>query len=239
MDQGNEVTNIGSGDDHHVHTGEGRPEECGCHDHHRHERYCLNTEGREHEWALSTITTEQIAKVGEWPPEKGVIMVFADGTERTLKPGEVVTLEPGHGFCRKVRWKRGLTRVDRITAEIELLKKVFPTLRHDGAWILLPEGELPSGWSRVTTDMVFQITDGFPGAPPYGLYVPSGLRYNGQVPKNYTEPAAVQPPFGGTWGMFSWAVNDPSEWHPATRPENGANLLRWARSFRQRFEEGA
>lgn len=70
-------------------------------------RFCLNTEGVEHHWPVSTITTEQIAEVGGWDVNQGVIQVDADNNERTLEPGEVVALKPGMGFCKKVRWKRG------------------------------------------------------------------------------------------------------------------------------------
>ena len=91
---------------------------CGCHDDRGHgPRYCVNTEGNEHNWSRSTITTEEIAALGGWPASQGVIQVNEDNTERTLAPGEVVELRPGHAFCRRVRWKRGFTRSERIVAE--------------------------------------------------------------------------------------------------------------------------
>ena len=70
-------------------------------------KFCVNTEGREHAWPEETITTEQIAKLGGWDPSAGVMQVDRDGTERTLKPAEVVTLLPGRAFCKRVQWKRG------------------------------------------------------------------------------------------------------------------------------------
>ena len=78
----------------------------------------------------------------------------------------------------------------------------------------------------------------FPGASPYGFYVPAGLRYNWQTPGNYTEPASTQPPFGGSWGFFSWSIPG---WRPTATPDpvRGYSLLSWAKGFTTRFQEGA
>ena len=35
------------------------------------------------------------------------VEVDDQNNERTLQPGQVVELKPGHGFAKKVRWKRG------------------------------------------------------------------------------------------------------------------------------------
>ena len=37
----------------------------------------------------------------------GVLLIDQDNNERTLQPGEVVKLEPGLGFSKKVRFRRG------------------------------------------------------------------------------------------------------------------------------------
>lgn len=70
-------------------------------------KYFVNIEGVEYPWDNSTITTEEIAKLGGWDPELGVIEIDKDNNERTLQPGEVVELKPGHGFAKKITWKRG------------------------------------------------------------------------------------------------------------------------------------
>src|SRR5262245_44119486 len=98
----------------------------------------------------------------------------------------------------------------------------------------VPAVSLPAGWSMPQIDETFEISDAFPGAPPYGIYVPAGLRFNGQQPQNYREPAERQPPFGGTWGIFSWTVADAGDWQPAASVERGVNLLQWVRGFSQR-----
>jgi len=70
--------------------------------------YFVNIEGESYEWDSPTITTEQVAELGGWEPSVGVILVdLKDNTERTLAPGEVVELKPGHGFEKKVEFKRG------------------------------------------------------------------------------------------------------------------------------------
>lgn len=70
-------------------------------------KYCVNVEGTQHDWDEPTITMEQVASLGGWNPSQGVLLVDKDNIERTLKPGEVVELKPGLGFCKKVKFKRG------------------------------------------------------------------------------------------------------------------------------------
>jgi hypothetical protein len=70
-------------------------------------KYFVNIEGTEHPWPKDTIATEEIIQLGGWDPSLGVIEIDKDNNERTLQPGEVVELKPGHGFSKKIRWKRG------------------------------------------------------------------------------------------------------------------------------------
>ncbi len=69
--------------------------------------YLVNTEGTIHQWDAPTITTEQIIELGGWEPSQGVIEIDKHNVERTLQPGEVIELKPGHGFAKKVKFKRG------------------------------------------------------------------------------------------------------------------------------------
>lgn len=128
---------------------------------------------------------------------------------------------------------------ERIEQELVLLRGRWPDLdyRPDGQWIRIPGYPLPSGWNRTTTDVAFQVHVSHPGTPPYGIYVPAGLSFNGQRPDNYTEPAPTQPPFGGVWGIFSWAPAE-GDWRPTANPATGSNLLNWAVGFATRFREG-
>lgn len=167
-------------------------------------KYCVNVEGTEHTWPRDSITTEEIAQLGGWDPAVGVIEIDRDNNERLLEPGEVVKLRPGHGFCRRIRFKRGLSPTERAGAELALLTRHFPATQREGVWFRIRGYSLPTGWNVSKTDVAFRLNDGHPAAPPYGIYVPLGLRVNGRPPSNYTEPAKHQPPFGGTWAVFSW-----------------------------------
>lgn len=69
--------------------------------------FFVNIEGVEYPWHKDTITTEEITQLGGWDTSLGVIEIDKDNNERTLQPGEVVELKPGHGFSKKIRWKRG------------------------------------------------------------------------------------------------------------------------------------
>jgi hypothetical protein len=125
----------------------------------------------------------------------------------------------------------------RIAEELSLLRTRYPGLEYleNGQWAKISDYPVADGWNPRSTPVVFQILPGHPGTPPYGFYVPVGLRYQGATPNNYTEPAKQQPPFDGTWGLFSW---QPSEWRPAADVRSGANLLNWVLGFATRFREG-
>jgi hypothetical protein len=70
-------------------------------------KYFVSVEGTDYPWSKDTITTEEIAQLGGWPASDGVKEIDADNTEHDLKPNQVVQLMPGHGFAKKVKWKRG------------------------------------------------------------------------------------------------------------------------------------
>src|SRR5882762_5345160 len=99
---------------------------------------------------------------------------------------------------------------ERIEQELGLLRGRYPTLEYrlEGHWVRIPAYPLPAGWNRAATDVAFQIPVGHPGTPPYGICAPVGLTVAGVRPDNYAEPAPTQPPFGGAWGVFSWAPAD-------------------------------
>lgn len=70
-------------------------------------KFFVNIEGTEHEWPRATITPEEIAGLGGWEASVGVIEIDADNNERTLTPGQEVELKPGHGFAKKIKFRRG------------------------------------------------------------------------------------------------------------------------------------
>ncbi len=130
---------------------------------------------------------------------------------------------------------------DRINEEIKLLRKYYPNLKwvEDKSWVLIPDYKLPEGlvWNKLSMNICFQIPSGYPATPPYGIYVPSDLLFNNQVPLNFQQPAKNSPPFEGIWGILSWApVN--GEWKLENDILKGSNLLNLVSSFSQRFKEG-
>lgn len=71
-------------------------------------KYVLDIEGTEHPWNEDTITVPQIRKLGSIPPDQQIQEIdLKDNTERTLSETEIVTLKPGKGFAKKVRFQRG------------------------------------------------------------------------------------------------------------------------------------
>jgi len=201
-------------------------------------KYVVVIEGTEHPWERDTITTEEIATLGGFSAAEGVIEIDKDNVERTLSPGETVDLKPGHGFSKKVRWKRGDLFSERIEAELNLLRKFFRNLEFLGQWIRITDYPLPAGWSRERTDVATQVPQNYPGGPPYGIYVPSGLLFNGARPANYEDTASNCPPFGGSWGVFSWSPESGTWAQPTQDIVSGPNLLNWVNGFKSRFEQG-
>ena len=70
-------------------------------------KFNLDIEGALKPWYQDTISTEQIAELGGWDVSLGVLLIDEDNNERTLQPREIVKLEPGLGFSKKVRFRRG------------------------------------------------------------------------------------------------------------------------------------
>ncbi len=70
-------------------------------------KYFVNIEGIEYPWFEETIAVHQIRELGNLPINVPVIEVDRENNERTLAEDEIVTLKPGHGFGKKVRYKRG------------------------------------------------------------------------------------------------------------------------------------
>jgi len=203
-------------------------------------KYILNIEGTEHSWDQPTVTAADIARLGGWDVSQGILLIDADNNERQLQPGEVVELKPGHGFAKKIRWRRGLQVTPRLQEEIELLRRHFPGLEFidEGGWVRIPAFKRPAGWTPPESDVAFQVPPAFPATPPYGFYVPTGPSFNGTAPSNYAEPADPRPPFAGSWGKFSWQPEG-GDWQPKATVGGGSNLLSWVRGFVARFAEGA
>jgi len=126
---------------------------------------------------------------------------------------------------------------DRLSIELLLLREAWPNLTYEpvGQWVMLPDYPVPEGWSRTLVTTAFQVPTGPPGTPPYAFYVDSPMMFRDQAPANCS-PAAGGVPFPGQWSTFSWA---PEAWAWTEDPAKGANMRSFARSFADRFLEGA
>ena len=69
---------------------------------------------------------------------------------------------------------------ERIQQELLLLRSYYHQLEYVdvGHWVLIGNYTLPSDsqWNRDKVDICFQIPAAYPGAPPYGFYVPSDIK---------------------------------------------------------------
>ncbi len=71
-------------------------------------KYEINIEGVVKPWDKPTITVPEIRRLGGFPADQPVLEVnLHDQSERTLAGDEVIELKPGHGFAKKVGFKRG------------------------------------------------------------------------------------------------------------------------------------
>lgn len=71
-------------------------------------RYFVNIEGAEEPWHEKTISVPEIRELAGWDATQQVVEVnLEDNTERTLGENETMTLKPGHGFAKKIRFQRG------------------------------------------------------------------------------------------------------------------------------------
>jgi hypothetical protein len=71
-------------------------------------RYVVNLEGREFAWLKDTITVPEIRELAGWDASQPVVEIdLQDNTEKTLAEDAVVTLRPGQGFAKKVKFQRG------------------------------------------------------------------------------------------------------------------------------------
>lgn len=70
--------------------------------------YFLDIEGQEKPWHEATVTLAQIRTLAGWSADQEVVEVDLDTDEEvTLTEDTVVHLKPGHGFAKKIKFKRG------------------------------------------------------------------------------------------------------------------------------------
>jgi hypothetical protein len=71
-------------------------------------KYFVDIEGSDYPWDQATITAAGIRELAGWPDDQQVVEVdLATNIEHTLAEDEAIELKPGHGFGRKISFKRG------------------------------------------------------------------------------------------------------------------------------------
>lgn len=71
-------------------------------------KYTVNIDDVDHPWDRDTITVPDIRTLGGIPAGTEVLEVNLEtNEERTLGEDEVVLIKPGHGFGKKIKFKRG------------------------------------------------------------------------------------------------------------------------------------
>ena len=200
-------------------------------------KFSICIEGKTYPWHADTITTEEIAELGGWDISQGVIAIDKDQNERTLEPGESVSLKGGLSFCKKQRFKRGLNEESRIAQELSLLEQYYEEVTYKNVggvhWFRVKGLALPAPLTPSIIDVVFSVTAGHPISKPYGFYMPEDIEKDG-AKLNFQKPPNA-PPFEGTWCFKSW---DAPHWNPKADVLSGDNLWGWVRSFRQAISEG-
>ena len=74
----------------------------------KHPKYLLDVDGTEYPWNEDTVTAAQIRELAGIPDDQPIQEIdLKDNTERTLSETDVITLKPGQGFSKKVRFQRG------------------------------------------------------------------------------------------------------------------------------------
>ena len=70
-------------------------------------KFYINIEGTEIQVDSEVITVAQIRALGNIPADQPIVEESPDGTERTLRDDETITLKPGHRYGRAPRYKKG------------------------------------------------------------------------------------------------------------------------------------
>ncbi len=77
-------------------------------DHGQGPKYIVNIDDVDHPWDRETISVPEIRTLGGIPAGTEVLEVNLEtNEERTLREDEVVALKPGHGFGKKIKFRRG------------------------------------------------------------------------------------------------------------------------------------
>lgn len=125
----------------------------------------------------------------------------------------------------------------RIVEELRLLRGQYAHVEHAEAndlhWFFVSTVRMPDTCSPAEIEVVFAVTQGYPGVEPYGFFIPHSLTVHGSPPSEIGAPHP--PPFPGEWRFLSWS---PVDWRATADVQSGSNLWGWVRSFVRRLREG-
>jgi hypothetical protein len=125
--------------------------------------------------------------------------------------------------------------VDRIQAEIELLKQRYPEIEiRDGGWCRFTRYSLPDGWSSAEAELAFRIPENLPGEVPYAFWTRPPLTLSGGGSPSNADSPPVETVFGSGWQQWSWQLED---WRPGDTPGAGSNMVDHVRSIGYRLKE--
>ena len=89
----------------------------------------------------------------------------------------------------------------RIESELALLRLHYARVDYLAAnamhWFRVQMLKTPEKWAPADIPVVFAVTEGHPGAQPYGFFVPQELNMDGKSPSEHDAPHP--PPFEGKW----------------------------------------
>jgi Prokaryotic E2 family E len=124
----------------------------------------------------------------------------------------------------------------RLEQEQPLLLQAYPTARitFDTLVVVLPDYQLPAGWSHTVTDVLFAIPPNYPvGQPDNVCTRPDLTLQGGGAPGNNQ---GVQVHDGRAWLQFSYHL-EPGDWHPSADPATGSTLADYLTGALTRFDE--
>lgn len=127
-------------------------------------------------------------------------------------------------------------RRERLERERNLLARAFPTSTLDIALgvVVVHEHQLPPGWSHPDTDVLIEIPEPYPSAPPDNVCARDDLTLaNGTMPQNSQGHREVA---GRRWLQFSYHM-EPADWRPDDDLGKSTTLADYLIGALARFEE--
>lgn len=126
---------------------------------------------------------------------------------------------------------------ERLDEEELLLAEAFPAaqLDRDSLTVLLPDYELPRGWSHDRTDVLIVIPENYPAGAPDNVGTRPELHLtDGREAAN---TMGIHEHVGRRWLQFSWHID--SEWRPRASAAEGSNLVTFVLGALARFDEAS